>query len=208
MAYNTNKIRIQGVDQPSTLNVNNATTQSSYHMADSPNLYEPQRSNNFEFIVSGLSNLVAPDGSGRSISEQAAQDSIRLAVVSSNVPNFSQSVIEVQRGNNTIKYAGTPSFDAGQIVCNDYIGLETKLVLEAWQSLSYNTATQKVGLAGDYKKECSLVEYTPDYQPVRKWTLRGCWISALSEDAFTNESNNKHTVTVTIQYDYAYPTKI
>lgn len=208
MAYNTNKIRIQGQDLPSTLFVNNAQTQSSYHMADSPNLYEPQRSNNFEFIVSGLNNLIAPDGSGRAIAEQVASDAIRLSVSSANVPNFSQGVIEIQRGNNSVKYAGVPSFDAGQIVCNDYIGLETKLVLEAWQSLSYNTQTQKVGLAGDYKKECSLVEYTPDYQPVRKWTLRGCWISALSEDAFNNESNDKHTVTVTIQYDYAYPTKI
>jgi len=58
-------------------------------MADSPNLYEPQRSNNFEFIVSGLSNLVMPDGSDRTIPEQAASDSIRLAVSSANVPNFS-----------------------------------------------------------------------------------------------------------------------
>jgi len=38
-------------------------------MADSPNLYEPQRSNNFEFVVSGLGTLTLPDGSGRTINE-------------------------------------------------------------------------------------------------------------------------------------------
>ena len=208
MAYNTNSVRIQGADQPSTLNVNNAVNQSAYHMADSPNLYEPQRSNNFEFIVSGLSTLVIPDGSGRTISAQNASDAIRLSVASSSVPHFSQGVIEIQRGNNTVKYAGVPSFNAGTLVINDYIGLEAKMALEAWQNLSYNVRTQKVGLAGDYKKECSLVEYTPDYQPVRKWVLQGCWISELSEDNFSNEDNSKHTVTATIQYDRAYPSKV
>ena len=208
MAYNTNSVRIQGADQPSTLNVNNAVNQSAYHMADSPNLYEPQRSNNFEFIVSGLSTLVIPDGSGRTISAQNASDAIRLSVSSSSVPHFSQGVIEIQRGNNTVKYAGVPSFNAGTLVINDYIGLEAKMALEAWQNLSYNVRTQKVGLAGDYKKECSLVEYMPDYQPVRKWVLQGCWISELSEDNFSNEDNSKHTVTATIQYDRAYPSKV
>jgi hypothetical protein len=82
------------------------------------------------------------------------------------------------------------------------------MALEAWQNLSYNVRTQKVGLAGDYKKECYLVEYTPDYQAVRKWVLRGCWISQISEDTFNNEQNSKHTITATIQYDYGYPSAV
>lgn len=208
MAYNTNSVRIKGVDSPSTLGINNATSQSAYHMADSPNLYEPQRSNNFEFIVSGLGTLVIPDGSGRTINEQNASDAIRLSVSSTSVPHFQQSVIEIQRGNNTVKYAGTPTFDSGTLVINDYIGLEAKMVLEAWQNLSYNVRTQKVGLAGDYKKEAYLVEYTPDYQAVRKWVLKGCWISQISEDNYNNEENSKRSITATIQYDYGYPSTI
>ncbi|MBO7697179.1 MAG: hypothetical protein J6Y28_04455 [Acholeplasmatales bacterium] len=132
MAYNTNSVRIKGSDRPSTLQQNNAVSQSAYHMADSPNLYEPQRSNNFEFVVSGLGTLTLPDGSGRTINEQNASDAIRLSVSSSSVPHFTQSVIEIQRGNNTVKYAGVPSFDAGTLVINDYIGLEAKMALEAW----------------------------------------------------------------------------
>ena len=208
MAYNTNSVRIQGSDKPSTLQENNAVTQSSYHMSDNPNLYEPQRSNNFEFIVQGLGDLVIPDGSGRTMADAVASDAIRLSVSSSSVPHFQQSVIEIQRGNNSVKYAGVPTFDSGTIVINDYIGLEAKMALEAWQNLSYNVRTQKVGLAGDYKKECYLVEYTPDYQAVRKWVLRGCWISQISEDTFNNEQNSKHTITATIQYDYGYPSAI
>lgn len=208
MAYNTNSVRIQGTDKPSTLNENNAVTQSSYHMADDPNLYEPQRSNNFEFIVKGLGEITIPDGSGRTMPEDVASNVIRLAVSSSSVPHFQQSVIEIQRGNNTVKYAGVPTFDSGTIVINDYIGLESKMALEAWQNLSYNVRTQKVGLAGDYKKECYLVEYTPDYQAVRQWVLKGCWISQISEDTFNNEQNSKHTITATIQYDYGYPAAI
>ncbi|MBO7697178.1 MAG: hypothetical protein J6T10_31485 [Methanobrevibacter sp.] len=53
-----------------------------------------------------------------------------------------------------------------------------------------------------------MVEYTPDYQAVRKWVLRGCWISQISEDNYNNEENSKHTITATIQYDYGYPSAI
>ena len=36
-----------------------------------------------------------------------------------------------------------------------------------------------------YKKDCMLVEYSPDYEEIlRTWTLKGCWVSAISESEF------------------------
>ena len=56
-----------------------------------------------------------------------------------------------------------------------------------------------------YKKNCTLIEYTQDYEQIRQWELRGCWISSLSEDPFDKESDGKRQITVKIEYDKAIP---
>lgn len=179
----------------------------TYHLAANPNFFEPSRTNNFEFVVTDIDNIIRAgmDGTESSAVQKIknAQEIISLSVVSTSVPHFTQSTIEIKRGNSTLKYAGTPSFSAGTLRVNDYIGADTKAALMAWQSLSYNVYTEKVGLASQYKKDCWLVEYAPDGQVVRQWRMHGCWISALSEDDFNAEQNDKRQITVTIEYDRA-----
>ena len=196
-------IRINGVDYNSTINDSSTpgTPIGTYHLANNTNIYEIQRTNNFEFIVTDIDGILRAGSDSSTYAN--AQEVIRMSVVSCPIPHFSQNVISLQRGNSTLNYAGIPSFSSGQIVLNDFIGADTAGVLEAWQNLSYNVQTEKVGLASDYKKDCYLIEYSPDYQPVRRWIMRGCWVSALSEDNMNNESNNKKTVTATITYDRA-----
>jgi len=191
---------------PSTIADKASTAIGTYHLADNPNLYEIQRSNNFEFIVDVSLNGVRKAGTvgtEESATIPNAQEIIRLSVTSAPIPHFSQNAIELRRGNSMLKYAGVPTFASGSIVVNDFIGADTKAVLMAWQNLSYNVMTEKVGLASDYKKDCTLVEYSPDYQVVRKWKLHGCWISALQEDNYNSEANDKHTISATIEYDRA-----
>jgi len=163
------------------------------HLASAPDLYEIQRSNNFEFAVINANNVLGAD----------AEEVITMSVTSASVPHFTQSVIEVKRGNDTIKYAGVPTFDAGSFTCNDYIGANTKEVLMAWQNKSFDIETRKVGLAEDYKLDCYLREFTPDYQLVRTWKLHGCWITGINEDNFDAESNGKKKITVNFVYDWA-----
>ena len=196
-------IRINGVDYNSTINDGSTpgTPIGTYHLANNPNIYEIQRTNNFEFVVSDIDGILR---AGSLTSTYAnAQEVIRMSVVSCPIPHFSQNAIEVKRGNTTLKYAGVPTFQAGRLVLNDYIGADTAGVLEAWQNLSYNVKTEKVGLASDYEKDCYLIEYSPDYQPVRRWIMRGCWVSGLQEDDMNNENNSKKTVQATIEYDRA-----
>ena len=198
-------IRINGTDRPSTINQPSASPMGTYHLAANTNLYEIQRTNNFEFIVTDVdgiqkAGMVGGESNG---SIANAQEIIRVAVASSSVPTFSQSPIEVKRGNSTMKFAGVPTFEAGTIKVNDYIGASAKEVLLAWQALSYNVVTEKVGLASDYKKDCYLVEYTPDYQKVRQWKMHGCWISKLDAGEFSSDSNDKMQITATIEYDKA-----
>ena len=174
----------------------------TYYLANNPELYEIQRTNNFAFYTSGLSKMITVTGDKKA--ELEADDVIELSVSKSSIPHFSQQAIQVKRGNNTVKYAGVPEFKAGSLTVNDYIGANVKDILMAWQQKSYNVDTEKVGLAKDYKIDAYLVEYTPDYQVVRTWKLVGCWISEISEDEFNHETNDKHTIQVTIEYDKAF----
>ena len=181
----------------------------TYHLADNPQLYEPARSNNFEFIVTDIDDLIYAGVDRDTATEKDhiknGQEVLRVSVLSSSVPHFTLSKIEVKRGNNTVKFAGVPTFDDGQLVVNDYMGARTKSVLLAWQALAYDVRTEKVSRATAYKKDCTLVEMSPDDEVLRTWTLKGCWVSALSEDAFSGETNDKRTVTATIVYDRAIP---
>ena len=142
---------------------------SAYHLADNPELYEIQRSNNFDFIVTDIDNIVRSDAkdtdTNRTISN--AQNVLHFSVVSSSLPMFTQEVVTVNYGNSVMKAAGKPTFSDGTLVVNDFIGADTKSVLMAWQNLSYNVRTDKVGRMADYKKNCYLQEYTPDWQLVR-----------------------------------------
>ena len=191
---------------PSTINVKSTDSQGTYVLADNPQLYEPQRSNNFEFIVK-IGDILQAGTNGTEadaeIPDNFAQEVLRISVVSAPIPHFTQNVITISRGNNDIKAAGKATFGAGTLVVNDYIGADTKAILMAWQNLSYNVTTEKVGLMSDYKKEASLVEYTPDYQVVRRWRIHGCWISGLSEPDYNQENAEKHTISATIEYDRA-----
>ena len=194
-------INLQNIDRPSTLH-EAGDKLGTYYLTDNPKYYEIQRSNNFVFYVSGLSkafNIV-----NNKYAQENADDVIKISVNKATVPHFTQNTIQVKRGNNTMKFAGSPEFGSGSIDLNDYIGAGTKDVLLAWQNKSYDVRTEKVGLASDYKKDAYLLEYTPDYQLVRTWKLMGCWISGLSESEYSHDAADKHTISATIEYDKAW----
>ena len=194
-------INLQNVDRPSTLH-EAGDRLGTYYLTDNPKYYEIQRSNNFVFYVSGLSK--AFNIANNKYAQDNADDVIKISVNRTTVPHFTQSTIQVKRGNNTMKFAGVPEFGSGSIDLNDYIGAGTKDVLLAWQNKSYDVRTEKVGLASDYKKDAYLLEYTPDYQLVRTWKLMGCWISGLSEGEYSHDSAEKHIISATIEYDKAW----
>ena len=178
----------------------------AYHLADNPALYEPQRRNNFRFLITDIDGILRPGATGENDTDSLvnAQKYIDMAVVSQTVPTFTQSVIEIRRGNSVMKAAGIPTFNEGSLVVKDYIGADTKSILMAWQNLSYNVETEKVGRMSAYKKDCYLIEYDPDYKMVHQWLLKGCWISGIQMQEYTNESGDEQSITATIQYDKAF----
>lgn len=180
-----------------------ATSVGAYHFSDNKELFEIQRGNNFDFVVSDVLNNISAYGNETKTFPRA-KEMIRLSVSSASVPHFSQNAIEVRRGNTAIKYAGVLSWPSGSLECYDFIGAETKDILMAWQARSGNPLYQTVGQQADYKVTANLIEYTPDYNEiVRTWKLDGCWISSIEEDSYSVDANGARKIRCTIEYDRA-----
>lgn len=182
---------------------------SAQHISTNLANYESARTGFFSLIVDDIDNIVrasySGDHSAAADSDKIAraQEVLKLNVVKAPVPHFTLGVNKFKRGNDTVTFAGTPEYREGSIVVDDVVGMDTKSILMAWQSLAYNVYTRKGGRMKDYKKNCTLIEYTQDFEQVRSWTLYGCWINAISEGDFDKENDGKRQITATIQYDRA-----
>ena len=124
-----------------------------------------------------------------------------------SVPNFKVETHSYRRGNDVIKFASTPTFEDGSITIDDVVGLHVKDILYSWLYLAYDPHTRKGGRMKDYKKTCTLLEYTQDYQLIRYWTLEGCFIKGIDEGDFDRENDDVRQLTVSISFDRAmmYP---
>ena len=178
----------------------------TYHMTDNPALYEPHRSNTFQFIVTGVNRLLKPGAAGQSANDYItdAQDVLRLSVQTANIPDPNIGVMSVRRGNSIMKAAGLPSFDDGQITLNEYEGTDAANVLYAWKQLAYNQEADTTGKMSVYKKDCYLVEYNVDFtEVVRQYLLKGCWVSSIQRQAVSKEQEGMRVITATIPFDTA-----
>lgn len=196
--------------------INEASYLNASHISALLGDYEAARSGFFTLIVKDIDDLVSAtesnkaDAKAEKVNAGASvtnQEILSINVTKASVPHFSLEVLEYKRGNETVKFAGTPSFEAGSLTIDDIVGLNTKDILLAWQAQAYDVHSGKGGRMKDYKKTCTLIEYTQDYEQIRTWELRGCWISELSEDTFDKEADSKRQITATLQYDKAIPGK-
>lgn len=188
---------------------------NTLHISENLAAYEAARNSFFVFYVdpTQLTNLYSPDfdpdsgeakvEDGTRFDGQMASDALRLNVLKSSVPNFTIETHEYRRGNDVVKFAGVPTFKDGSITVDDVVGLRTKDMLYAWQYLAYNPITRKGGRMKDYKKTCTLIEYTQDYEQIRYWTLYGCFVTGIDEGDFDRENDGKRQMTVAISYDRA-----
>ena len=168
------------------------------HISNALASYEAARSGFFNFIIPGdrinqmLRASISMDNFETATDDDRlspkADEHFSLNVIKAPVPHFSVEVLRYKRGNEEVKFAGVPSFKGGSITVDDVVGLRTKDILMAWQAKTYDVRTGKGGRMRDYKIDCTLVEYTQDYIPIRTWTLFGCFPYEISEDDFNKES--------------------
>lgn len=186
-----------------------ANSLDAQHISTNLANYEAARTGFFSLIVDDLDNIVKATYSGDHAAAPAsdkiakAQEALKLNVLTFDVPHFELETLQYKRGNDTVKFAGVPTFSSGSLKVDDVVGIDTKSILMAWQALAYNVHTRKGGRMVDYKKTCTLIEYDQTYTQVRSWDLYGCWVKTLSEDAFDKENDGKRAITATIEYDRA-----
>lgn len=179
------------------------------HISSNLQNYEAARSGFFTLIVDDLDNILKSTYIGNEADAQDtdrianAQEILKLNVTASSVPQFTINVQRYERGNETVKFAGKPQWNNTSITVDDVVGLNTKEILLSWKALAYNTHTRKGGRMSNYKKTCTLVEYTQDYEPIRSWTLYGCFVTAVNDSEFNKASDDKRSLTATIEYDRA-----
>ena len=186
-------------------------TLNTLHIASDLENYEAARSGFFIFIPASVTDpvlgLIAAKmktfDSECNYTNENIQELLKLNVTQANVPHFSLNALEYRRGNEVVKFAGVPTFNSGSIRIDDIVGVDTKSIAEAWLELAYDLETRTGGRMYEYKMDCNLIEYTQDYRPIRTWTLKGCWISNMSEQPFDKESDGQRKIDLTIQYDRA-----
>ena len=131
---------------------------SAQHISTNLANYEAARTGFFSLIVDDIDNIInaAYSGDRASATDKdkiaRAQETLKLNVVKAPVPHFGVQVLEYKRGNDTVKFAGVPTYDAGDITVDDVVGMDTKSILMAWQALAYNVHSRKGGRMKDYKK--------------------------------------------------------
>ena len=114
--------------------IDNVTANSSqigtYHLSDNPQLFEIQRNNTYQFIVTDIDDILRAGaiGTEKNARFANAQEMLSLAIAEAPIPHFSQETIEVKRGNSTLKYAGVPTFNSGSLTFNDFIGADVKSI--------------------------------------------------------------------------------
>lgn len=185
----------------------NSFARGAYHIANSGLEYNPQRKDNFTLIVNGIDSLLRVGSAADSTEEVdkivGGQEQLMLALKSCSTPQVSQGEITINRGASAIKFAGKPTFSDISISAYDYIGSNVKDMLLAWQQLSYNSRYDYVGSASDYKKDCQLLQLTPDGELVRYWEIKGAWLKDVKPGDFDYGQDDIQTVDATVCYDWA-----
>ena len=87
--------------------------------------------------INGLPSPYADKEAMAASGDNNQQKILALNVVKAFVPHFSLEVLEYKRGNEKVKFAGTPSYESGSLTVDDVVGIDTKNILLAWQAQAY-----------------------------------------------------------------------
>ena len=159
--------------------------------------YEVQRTNNFEITISGIGEITG---------DMSHPDTITLAVESGFLPSEDNSVQALNYGNTHVKVAGTVTYTGGSLVVKDIISEneDIEAIIVAWRKAVYNPETDQIGLAFNYKKEGTIIQYAPDGSMERVWKLQGVWPKSVNYGTLDYGSGGSiKTIEVGIEYDKA-----
>jgi len=127
-----------------------------------------------------------------------------LTLSTQSLGSFKKSygVIEDFYGNDSIKFAGKPSYQGVQWTIKGYVGLDSQQALVDLDAQVFDAATEKVGRPSKYMKDAYVLRDSGDgdsnYSRIWKW--RGVWISELDfgDSDYTASDIVKFTCTLQV----------
>lgn len=131
---------------------------SACHIGSANGQYEPRRENNFTLIIPGMTH-------------------VGLTLQTCGAPQLSIQPVEVDHGNQTKKVASAGKVNDIPFSCFDDLDGNTSDELQGWYDQGYNARTAVVGLARDYKRDCTLISAKPNGEIAKKYKLLGAWLS-------------------------------
>lgn len=158
---------------------------SAWHMANSTNK-EVQRNNHFEVEIANVGVEV-----------------LTLAVNSTNLPTITVPQTELHHGNSVVKVAGKVEYDDITLEVKDFVGDDVEKILYDWFSEVYDPATDTVGMAADYKRDGTLLQYSPDESIVREWDVYGVWPTSFESGDMNYEDSEPKVISLTLSIDRA-----
>lgn len=150
--------------------------------------YQVQRKNHFEV----------------QFNSQFVDKEMTFLVLSFPLPKETTESFDAPYFNQRVKLATQTTFDDTTLVLRDAIGYDTEKQFLNWRLRVYNPKTGEMGYAEDYKCEAKVVEYSPNGETGREWTLVGCWPAGIEYGDLSYEDGGEKQISVTIKYDYAY----
>jgi len=165
------------------------------HIAKEGGGFEPQRQHNWTLVVGNLPGM----------------DLVQLSLASGFLPRGGNDEVEVPFGNERVYVAGKAIWEAGSVVCRDYVDRDVAATLWRWRTQVYNPQTGQIGLARDYKKQGEIwlfgpnsIEGSAGYR-TRVWVVRGMFPIAASWAAqgLDMASSQQVMIDITFRFDKA-----
>lgn len=147
--------------------------------------FEPQRVYNFSLSIDGLNDTV-------------------FALESMSLPTKMVSEIELNFLNTRRYVAGRASFESIPVIVKDTVNGSTAAEIDAWHRSVFDPVTGGIGLAGNYKKNATIMLFSPEGSVERSWTLEGCFPTAVNFGSLTYDSDDVVRIDMQLRYDRCF----
>lgn len=140
-----------------------------------------------------------PDGT------RIVPEDFHLLVSSWQLPSKTTAVENMSYFNGTVKLAGRTTFGEMSVTVKDVISYDSASLLELWMAKVNDLKTGLRGFKDTYSTDAYVDVYSPNGSQYRRWKYIGIWPSALSYTNLDYSQPGYVQISVTFQYDYAYP---
>lgn len=170
-------------------------------IAGNPENYHPVATNHFTVTIRLPEGLVNQADTDKRPFPKDTMLTLKVANKDIKEPSFGQQTLSYKKGNLEIVFPGTINAFSGTSTFDVFVTKSAYDILYSWKMASGNHLTGEVGDPRDYWAEVDIDVTTGNKGTlIGTWRLHNVWLSQLDGANFSNEANEKKTVSCTMQY--------